>query len=1837
MTVRQPLVNDTGRNRESHDDTVSVQQMIVGGGTSTWNTTFLIDETVSDTGFQWGFIMEGSYASTDSSVYGAWFNPTLNPGNFDNIRVVDMTGTVVAETGETVLSATGLNVGAMSKSGSGNVTTAYGLYVAEQGIGETNWSIYVAGGDCYFGGDITANNATLNTVNNVDYVQFDTTYADGVSEGRLQWNVDDGTLEVGMPGGNVNLQIGQETIVRCRNETGSTINNGTPVRITGASGNKPLIAPASANSISTTFVYGVATEDIDHNSNGYVSVQGLVRDIDTSSWNEGDRLYLDETGGLTRPAPNWPNFKIYVARVLRSHATEGIIDVLIDINPWLGACHDVDTTNVADGSLLTYNSTNNNWVAGDGTDPVPQYSHLKTGWDDSAWQNLNLTLNTANYTATLSASADTDYWIEGVKHTFSANTSKVATLNNTEGPKYLILDSSDTLVFSDTAWDIHPNYPSTRNEVTVAAGYWSVAQGDMITRAIEFHGHNFPTKLHEYLHETFGTRWASGLGVSTPDDLVLNVAEGEIYDEDIEINIVDGVGPVNPPPPWFQQPLTPLDTWTLYRDGASGNWLSQNTATTPVILDTNIPQVNTWNGTAWNLVDVGVNKYYVYWVFASSDRRHPVYLIPGQADGGTISEAEENNALGDLDLANLPTAEHKAIAKIIMLRKSSSPYYSIEQIDDYRFDVDSASGVSSASDHGALSGLADDDHTQYSLVDGTRAFTGTVGGVTPTANEHLTTKLYVDNTISTGYVPYTGATQELALGTQNLTANVIYDFTALIGGTATLSTISGTYLSIDNIVINDNSITSNTGTVNFSNDHIVTTGNVSADKVYVGDSAPTFTPTFAIKDTVSASAPTLVATLEGTYETSVGNVFGIWTNYTLTPADGFNVQGITPSLHVAPASGETVNEAYAMSVTTITNDGAGTVNTAYGLKLAAQSVGTVDNWSLYCEGDAYFGANIVMGSYTLSAPTADNQLLQATGADAASWTTNIQGLTRLEVDDFVFDTRTMTVSNGTFSKTINGGVTYAQYDNVASSGASTQYGTYSVITLAPGSGQQARGRETRISADTTAGKLLWAIGEYMYITDTGGNGATNAAAYYIPEYSFADNNYAIWCHNDIVIDRSTAGLILGPDQNGRVYHNGGHLYLEPNYNDTGATVYFNDCDTTLEYGYVHNMGQYSVGEEVTNRLAFVANRSDGSGGIYDFFARPRGTNDGTDYNYLYVWAKDTGGTEYMRWGYFIDGTDRYAFQTIGTSYDVYFNLNSNDVLQLKKEGDEVKVTAAAIFTNDAGAGIQCQGYDSSAWSGTQTGTMKIRFGWAISNVMSHVIIRGFNYSGDNEGPWSIRVGGYDYSSGPAWYAQSCSVEGNPPFQSVRVAFEYGYPVILLGNEGTVWNYPFVFVESVTAPDNFGAGDIDDGFSWTFDISDDEATDWPTITGEEACPMWAGPGMEIKDNGDGTTNWELNGDSLSVGGSELTKLLSEDKTIYLRTTGSDSNGGYSSDDAFLTPNRALVELYRWVADGYFITIDIGEGTFNCGAALAPSYAYGANVTWSGNCSEYTTAGAISNIGSDTALSTGLSYIDFDITLPAGHGASAGMFVIIKTVSGGTKNYLTKGCHEIQSVSANTATVRCVRRSGITHVPSGSITATAYTLVRSVFNFSASNGIKVNGAYHCGTWDCLVFKGSISYNGVWLLDGASIGLQDNFGTSGWDINLYAQNNASIFADSSVHSYSDSYIISINGGGTISIRYGAILSGARTYGIRAFNGSVANAYQIELYTAGATYNMLAYKGGFIDAENSLVYGTYASGTAFYVTSGGGIDSSGTTTDASTTRATEAAPGGNGAYHAY
>ena len=126
-------------------------------------------------------------------------------------------------------------------------------------------------------------------------------------------------------------------------------------------------------------------------------------------------------------------------------------------------------------------------------------------------------------------------------------------------------------------------------------------------------------------------------------------------------------------------------------------------------------------------------------------------LDAGQLDDQYYTETELD--AGQLDNRYFTETEHIDISagagdsgKPIKL--DAAGHVDATMINDADIDHDSLTNTHNLTtdiDHGSISGLTDDDHTQYSLVDGTRAFTSTVGGVTPTSDAHLTTKGYVDS------------------------------------------------------------------------------------------------------------------------------------------------------------------------------------------------------------------------------------------------------------------------------------------------------------------------------------------------------------------------------------------------------------------------------------------------------------------------------------------------------------------------------------------------------------------------------------------------------------------------------------------------------------------------------------------------------------------------------------------------------------------------------------------------------------------------------------------------------------------------------------------------------------------------------------------------------------------------------------------------------------------------------------------------------------------------------------------------------------------------------------
>jgi|694.fasta_scaffold66354_2 hypothetical protein len=200
-----------------------------------------------------------------------------------------------------------------------------------------------------------------------DYVDFDTAAAPATAVGRLFWNDQDGTLDLGLKGGNVTIHIGQKQVIRIVNKIGSSLSaaNYQCVKISGAQGQRPKVALAQANNdANSADTIGLVNETIANNQEGFVCTGGTITNINTTgslqgeSWNDGDVLYLSGTvaGRLTNVKPQAPIHTVIVGFVIYAHNNQGKIYVKVDNGYELNELHNVRINGVTNGQVLTYNN-----------------------------------------------------------------------------------------------------------------------------------------------------------------------------------------------------------------------------------------------------------------------------------------------------------------------------------------------------------------------------------------------------------------------------------------------------------------------------------------------------------------------------------------------------------------------------------------------------------------------------------------------------------------------------------------------------------------------------------------------------------------------------------------------------------------------------------------------------------------------------------------------------------------------------------------------------------------------------------------------------------------------------------------------------------------------------------------------------------------------------------------------------------------------------------------------------------------------------------------------------------------------------------------------------------------------------------------------------------------------------------------------------------------------------------------------------------------------------------------------------------------------------------------
>lgn len=179
----------------------------------------------------------------------------------------------------------------------------------------------------------------------------------------------DGSVVVTTVSGVVDLSVAvaastTNVICQVRNATGATLTKGTAVYISGATGQLPTVSKALATSDATSAqTLGLMSADLANNSNGYVTIIGLVSDIDTSAYTDGAQLYLSPTtaGTYTATKPYAPNHLVYIAVVEHAHPTQGKLFVKVQNGYEMDELHDVSAQSPSNGQTLVYNSSTSLW------------------------------------------------------------------------------------------------------------------------------------------------------------------------------------------------------------------------------------------------------------------------------------------------------------------------------------------------------------------------------------------------------------------------------------------------------------------------------------------------------------------------------------------------------------------------------------------------------------------------------------------------------------------------------------------------------------------------------------------------------------------------------------------------------------------------------------------------------------------------------------------------------------------------------------------------------------------------------------------------------------------------------------------------------------------------------------------------------------------------------------------------------------------------------------------------------------------------------------------------------------------------------------------------------------------------------------------------------------------------------------------------------------------------------------------------------------------------------------------------------------------------------------
>ena len=282
--------------------------------------------------------------------------------------------------------------------------------------------------------------AGATTITNLNYLDFDTTYATTLGAGQLGWNGND-TLGLGMIGGNVVQHIGEDVFFYVK--ASATITKGQLCMFTGAVGSSGVLTAAPSTAIPfAEAIIGVAAENIANNGFGLIQSVGTLRGVDTSAFLDGDVLYYNSavTGGFTKTYPASGPVVIAAAVAKSGSGGSGVLTVRISFQTRVTGSTGISVVQGNDTVALT-NTGVTSAVAG-------------TGISVSGATGAVTVTNTAP-DQTVVLTAGTGISTSGTYPNF--------TVTNTAPDQVVALTGAGTTSISGT----YPNFTITSNDSTV--------------------------------------------------------------------------------------------------------------------------------------------------------------------------------------------------------------------------------------------------------------------------------------------------------------------------------------------------------------------------------------------------------------------------------------------------------------------------------------------------------------------------------------------------------------------------------------------------------------------------------------------------------------------------------------------------------------------------------------------------------------------------------------------------------------------------------------------------------------------------------------------------------------------------------------------------------------------------------------------------------------------------------------------------------------------------------------------------------------------------------------------------------------------------------------------------------------------------------------------------------------------------------------------------------------------------------------------------------------------------------------------------------------------------